>query len=47
MNSRGVELATIERHVLVGMGKRPLQALQLQGVDLVARRVLDRVQNVL
>ena len=41
-----VELAVVERHVLIGMRQRPLQPRQLQRCDLVARGDFNRVENV-
>ena len=44
MHAGGVEAAAVVRHVLIGMTQRPLQPLELQRLDLVARGGLDRIE---
>ena len=41
MDARGVELGAIDRRILVGVGERPAQAVELQCGQFVARRGLD------
>ena len=44
LDAGGVEFAPVVRHLLVGVAQRPLQALELQPRELLARRLLDRLE---
>jgi hypothetical protein len=45
LDARCVELPAVGRHVLVGVGERPAQPLQLQVLQLFARCLLDRLER--
>src|SRR5450755_3592225 len=44
MNSRGIECRAVMRNLVVGAAQRPLEALQLQRLQLVAACGLDRLE---
>ncbi|MNT54166.1 hypothetical protein D3C71_1822120 [compost metagenome] len=44
MDARLIELASVHRHIVVGVVQRPFEALQLQRLNLIARGELNGVE---